>query len=211
MATLSEIQKSPDVGRPERKIEICVAGKLAAERETIDRELFRVRAELTAAERQEAGAREGGRQQAVGKKPRSLALRQQAEELAEQSDALGQRMAAATITDILIRATTPAEWRAWSEAHPARDPEEDPAGAERDKKYAARACNIDDLIPLVGDYVVRYGNETPTDGAWQFIVDNAALGDLTTAASHVAALHVQGVDLGKSRRTWLSTPPNGAS
>ena len=185
---LSEMKSSPDVGRPEATFPICVSGKLAADLEAADRDLF-------AAEEEREAARKRGRQSALA------AAQKRAKAAAERCDEIRARMEEHTIV-LALRGKADGEWRNWTSAHPARDEDEDPQGHKRDARHGG-FCNIDDLIETLGEFVAKYGDEDPDPDSWAFIRDNAAGGDLTRLASKVIAMHEQVVDAGKSRVAWL--------
>lgn len=207
---LSEMKKSPDVGLPETTFKICVSGKLIKELVDSDAIMFDLLDQVAALEAKKAkdegdrpeGSR-GGRR--VGQKGNAGAiadLKAQAAAQAEISDAIRDRMEATTI-ELHLVGQPEGQWRQFRDAHPARSDEDDPAGWDRDRKWAAGYVNIDDVIASAGDWVAMYGEEEPADGSWDFIAANAAPGDLTKLASKIVGLHETGVDLGKSRRTWL--------
>lgn len=193
---LSEIMKSPDVGRPQRTFPICVSGKLVAELEAADQELFAAQTELEAAQHDKRPGR-------VGAKSPIPALERAVKEKAAVCDAIRERMEDTTILLHLEAAETGA-WRRWALEHPARDEDEQPAGHKRDRVHAAGYCDIDALISELGSYVTAYGDDQATPEAWEFVAANAAPGDLTRLASTVVAMHEQVVDLGKSRLAWLN-------
>lgn len=207
--SLSELRLSPDVGRPEKPYDICVAGKLAAELEEADRELFGIEEQLQVAQ----GDRERSSRR-LGEKPPEADLQQQAQAAAERSDEIRRRMTEHTVTLHLVGKPS-GEWRRWAAAHPARDEEQDEGGAKRDQRYAGGWCDIDALIADLGGYtegeerrpgwIERYGEEPASDEWWQFVAANAAPGDLTMLASTVVGMHEQVVDLGKSRVAWQQT------
>lgn len=201
--SLAELQSSPDLGRPERTFPLCVAGKLVSELETADRDLSTAYAELSAARRVAEARRDGeAKPLRVGEESPVTAAEAKAETLAETVDAIRARMEDHTIT-LHLGGKTNGEWRRWASAHPARDEDVDKAGAQRDERFAGGFCNIDDLIAVLGDYVVRYDDD-PASDAWREVAfTNAAPGDLTLLASSVVAMHEQGVDAGKSRVALL--------
>lgn len=192
---LSEMQSSPDVGRPEGLFPICVAGKLVKELGKIDAEMFEVESEIDAAKAAERPAR-------VGAVPPAAALEKKAAGLAKKADAVRERMKDHTI-DLLVPVS--GTWRQWVTKHPLREEETDPAGYARDRQYAGSVCNIDALVADLGDFVAKYGDEEPRNGSWEFVSTNAAPGDLTMLGSKVVGLHEQSVDLGKSRVAWQAT------
>lgn len=200
---LSEMKASPDVGRPERTFDICVSGKLAAKLAVADRAFYDAETRLAEAR---AAAEPVDEDSPI--RPRRLAqrsvdpvLEQAAQDAAAECDRIRGRMAEHTVT-LTVRASEFGKWRQWASQHPARDEDTDPAGHARDERYAAGICNVDALIPTLGDYVIDYGGEQPEPDSWAFIEANASPGDLTMLASIVVGLHEQVVDLGKSRVAW---------
>lgn len=205
MPSLSDVMKSPDVGRPEREYPICVAGKLVRELEQVDAQLFEVESKLDALRADAQERREGiGPVRRMNEKSEIPTLEAEADALAEQADAIRERMEQNTIT-LQLRGRTNGEWRQWVSKHPARDEDDDKAGYLRDQRNAAGFCNIDALINDLGDYVTKYGDDDPSDASWRFILDNAAPGNLTRLASTVVGMHEQVVSPGKARTGWLAT------
>lgn len=204
MKSLSELEASADVGRPEREFPICVSGKLTRELEAADAELFEVKAELDAAEQEARDHAEGGgRPRRTGERSKVAELEKRAQAAAEKCDAIRARMEDHTVT-LDLKGKTNGEWRAWVSVNPPRDPEDDKAGAERDRRWAGNFCDVDALIANLSQYVAKYGDDEPSE-RWQALVfENAAPGDLTRLASAVVAMHEQVTDTGKSRAAWLS-------
>lgn len=200
--SLSEMQSSPDVGLPERTFPICVSGKLVAELEAADAELFEIEAELET-ERRKAQRRRDGEEPQLRRGAKSPVpdLERKAEAAAERSDEIRARMEEHTIP-LHLKGKSNGEWRQWATKHPARDEDADPTGHQRDQRHAAGFCNVDALIAECGQFVAKYGDEAPAEGSWEFVASNATPGDLTRLASTVVAMHEQGLDLGKSRRAW---------
>ena len=206
---LSEMKASPDVGRPEQTYPICAAGKLVRELKAADDAFFEAQDALEAEQkRAEDRAEGGGPPTRLSEASPLPALEQAAREAAETADAIRARMQEHTIV-LSLRALQNGEWRQWVAKHPARDEEGDPAGHARDQQWAGGFCNIDDLIADLGSaypsgdrIITAYGDESPADDSWAFILGNAAPGDLTRLASTVVGMHEQVVDLGKSRRGW---------
>lgn len=201
--SMSDLMSSPDVGRPEDTYRICVSGKLVKERNAADAEIYDLTLEISKLEQAEASDAPGPRPQ-MNTKTRLMLAREERQAAAEKSDAIRQRMTDHTV-ELLLRAKDQGEWRQWAAKNPARDEGKDPTGFNRDLRYAGSMCNIDALIAVAGEYVVKYGNEDPTAGSWDFIAANAAPGDLSMLASKIVGLHEQVVDLGKSRVALLGT------
>lgn len=201
--SLSELKSSPDVGRPERTFSLCVAGKLVAELEAADRALQDAYGELAVARREQERRADGeARPLRMGEASPVPALEAEAEKRAEKVDAIRARMEDHTVT-LHLRGKTNGEWRQWATAHPARDEDDDKAGAARDARWAGGLCNIDALVDTLGDYVQRYGDDPASDEWRDVAFSNAAPGDLTMLASRIVGMHEQGVDAGKSRVALL--------
>lgn len=214
---LSEMKSSPDVGRPERTFQLCVSGKLTAELDAADQALFDAEQALAAGRARQQAVQEG-EEHRPGRLGRPVvdvpALEKAAADAAAACDAIRERMRGHTI-DLALRAWENSEWRQWANAHPARDEETDPAGWNRDRRWAGGFCDIDALIADLGNtspsgtrWIIRYGDEEPEGDSWAFILANAAPGDLTKLASILVGMHEQEVDLGKSRLDWLAGRQN---
>lgn len=203
MKSLSELESSADVGRPERDFPICVSGKLAAELEAADRDMFEAAAALEA-EREKAKDRDGGDgpPRRAGQRGKIADLEKKATEAAEKCDAIRSRMEEHTVI-LHLRSKTNGEWRQWASVHPAREEDDDKAGAARDQRHAGGWCDIDALIADLPEYVAKYGDEDPSDRWKNVVFGNAAPGDLTRLASVVVGMHEQVVDAGKPRGGWL--------
>jgi hypothetical protein len=204
--SLSELQSSPDVGLPETHADVCVSAKLVDELSAIDAELFEVEAQVE--QLRETAAREAeGEPQGPPKRPgdasRLPELEEKAAELAAKADAVRDRMADTNVR-LQLRGKELGEWRQWAVRHPARDAEADPQGYERDVKWAGGHVNIDALAGDLGQFVVRYNDEEPSEAWAKFVTANGAPAHLVVAASKVVGLHEQVVDQGKSRSAWLA-------
>ena len=203
--SMADLMASPDAGLPERTFRICVAGKLVSEYDAADRKLMDLETEI---EQLEAKAQESEtptrRRMAV--KPRVAELREQAQAQAVVCDEIRERMKAHEI-ELLVRAKEPGEWQQFTDAHPARDKDDDKPGYMRDIRHADLTCNIDELAQSAGDFIVKYGDDDPTPEMWAFLSRTAARADLVALASTIVALHERGVDAGKSRVGWLETRP----
>lgn len=202
--SLAELQSSPDVGLPEKRVTVCVAAKLVEELSTVDEELFDLVRQIENLRKQAAARREGDAAPLQRLGASDLAdLEAQAEEKAKQADAIRERIEENNV-EILLRAKPRGEWRQWTSRNPARDDEESPKAAERDKQWAGGRCNIDAVENDLRVWVVSYNGQEPSDAWADFIEKNGAPAHLTLAASQVVALHEQVVDSGKARSTWLA-------
>ena len=128
--SLKEMRKSPDVGPVERTVDICLAGKLVADIEQLDRELAALD------DREKASRR--------------IADRSEAREKAEQIEALREQMAKHTVS-FRLRGKGSKHWREWKVKHPPRD------GVDEDERLGV---NFDDLIDSVPDYIVSPDTDT---------------------------------------------------
>ena len=202
MKSLADLKSSPDVGLPEREVTVCVSAKLARELEEADRALFAADEALRTA-RQEAKARADGDLPPLrsGQKSPVAAAEKEAEARAAESDAIRERIKDASVT-LLLRGKTGGEWRQWASKHPAR--EEGEPGAEFDRTWAVGFCNLDALIADLPSFVASYNGEPASDEWAQFVSANGVPAHLRNAASAVVAMHEQGVDVGKDRRSWLA-------
>lgn len=214
MSKLDELKSSPDVGLAEVTADVCVSAKLAAELEAADKALFEaeqkvidLRAELDAAREVDEDAPKRPRR--VGESP-NADLKQrlkdaeaEADAAALASDAIRERMQRHTVR-LSLRGKSAGEWRRWVSEHPARDKDDDPAGFERDRRYAAGFCDLDALVGDLHLWVVKYDDDAPSDEWWQVVSENGAPAHLRDAASRVVQMHEQVVDLGKSRVAWRS-------
>lgn len=203
--SMAELMTSPDSGLPERTFDICVAGKLVAELTAADEVLVEIETEIEqikADAREQEGEFKPKRRMAA--KPRVVELQEKAKAQGAVVDAIRDRMAEHEIP-LLVRAKEPGVWQQFIDAHPARDKDDDRAGYTRDAKFAALACNIDALRDVAGDYIVKYGDDTPTPEMWTWLARTAGRGDLMRLAATIVSLHERGVDVGKSRVDWLET------
>lgn len=206
MKSLSELQSSPDVGLPETHADVCVAAKLVDELAAIDAQLFEVEAEaekLREAEILEAEGDRPGPPKRSGHVSRLPELEQKGAELAEAADQVRARIAENNVR-LQLRGKPLGQWRQWAAAHPARDAEIDPQGAERDQRWAAGHVNVDHLAAALHEFVVRYNGEEPSQAWATFVAENGAPHHLVVAASRVVGMHEQVVDEGKSRSAWLA-------
>lgn len=202
MTSLADLQSSPDVGRSALTVPICLAGKLAQELEDADQALFELLDQIERLERvDDPDGPRTGRRPKIGQRPEISDLRVRATEAAEHADGIRARMEKNTI--VLTIGTKP-DWRDWCTKNPARTPEDDPAGARRDRLHTTMACNLDALIAIAGEFITKYGADDPQPGAWEFVAANASEGDKVKLASTIVRQHEQGVSLGKSRKTLLT-------
>lgn len=202
--SLAELQSSPDVGLPEKRVTVCVAARLVDELSKVDDELFEAVREIENLRKQAAARREGDAAPPQRLGNSDLAdLEAKAEGLAEKADGIRERIEENNV-EILLRAKPRGDWRQWASRNPSRDAEESPHGFERDKQWAGGRANIDAVENELRLWAVSYNGEEPSDAWADFVAKNAAPAHLTIAASTVVGLHENLVDAGKARTTWLA-------
>lgn len=181
--TLAELRESPDVGLPEDTYELCMSGKLNAE-------LHRIEEELEAAREAEHEAKRGDDKSRGRLGAKSLVLKK-----SQERDKVRERMRDHSVT-VRFRAHRAHEWRKWMNAHPPREDN------DLDERLRFNADDLQDAIP---NWIVDVGGEPLANGDWQFILDNAAPGDLWAMAGIIRALHESGVEIPKSWTPFLKT------
>lgn len=166
--TLAELRESPDVGLPEQTYALCMSGKLNAEMQRVSDAIE----EAVAADDQ----------------PKRLGAKSQVMKLNDEREKLRVRMAEHEVT-VRFRAKPAHVWRKWVSSHPVREDN------DLDERLG---YNVDALQDSVSDYIVDVNGAPLADGDWQFMLDNAAPGDLWRMAAIVRGLHESGVAIPKS-------------
>lgn len=203
--SLSEIRKSPHVGRAERTLPLCLAANLSEKVHEYDEELGALLAQREQLEKRLDLERDRDQKRpgAVGRKTDATRLVEQIEAIDEKAEALAETADAARdemaehMIDVRLRTKENGDWRRWCEAHPAREDE------PRDRLYGVAVCNADELIESIGDYVVKIGPDAPAEGDWAFCASVASPGDLLRFARTLMGMHETAIDLPKSRTAWL--------
>ncbi|HET6916589.1 MAG TPA: hypothetical protein VFH56_10920 [Acidimicrobiales bacterium] len=199
MKSLDELESSPDVGPIEKRVPVCLAGKVVDELTRVTQELVEVQQEIELL-RPRDDEEPTGPPKRMGAKSRLPELEERAEALTEQADELRQRVLDSSVS-LLLRVDDGA-WRQWVAAHPARDEEADPSGHAEDAMWAGGLCNVGALTGDLHQWIAAYNDDAPSD-RWRALVDKAgAPGDMRRAASTLVGMHTQVVDPGKSRRAW---------
>ena len=198
---LSQLMASddPELGPPETVYDICLAAKLFDQLVEADERYTELEAKIEKA-RERAGdgdEERSGPRRRQGHKPVIRDLEAQAEEAAAVSDGIRARMAEKSVAVRLV--LNEDLWRGLATEHPARDVTKDPTGAQRDRRFAAGQCNFDALLEIAPKFIGGYGDEPPTEQAWEFVKAKSAPGDRDLMASVIVQIHTQGVVLGKSR------------
>ena len=217
--SIAEMRQSPHVGRPQATARICVAGKLQAQLDQLDREFIDAKSRAEEAEAEIAMfSPVADEQDDKPKKPRRLTDKVDPElrARAAQYRALAEEKAAAAdeileqmndhMVEVDVMARESGEWRQFCLEHPARDDE------RRDMRNLAGICNADDLVANLEAYVVALNGAPPGTGDWEWVAKNAAPAALLEVAAKVVGLHETVVSLGKSRLAWLNgqTKSNGS-
>lgn len=204
MSRLDELKSSPDVGLAEYPVKVCVSAKLIAELDAADLELLKATQAVESARAALELARDDAADPDAPKRPRrsgqsphadlTKALEdaeKRAEDAAGVTDAIRERMERHSVT-LTLRGKTSGEWRRWVAEHPPRD------------ETAEQFCNLDDLIGDLHLWVAKYDDEDPTEAWWEFVSANGAPAHMREAAHRLILMHERDVDLGKSRRDWLT-------
>lgn len=177
--SLAEMRSSTMVGRPERTYELCLAGKVVSEIQTILGDLDTIR--------QDEAARADGvtlaRPRRAAESSNVTAL---VDRLKELQSVVEEHTGVLTLVGI-----DEGDWRTWCDEHPPRE------GNVRDDEVAYGYCNADDLIAELGTYATLWNGDKMAAGDWEFIRSTAAPGDVTKIASIVVQMHETVVNLGK--------------
>lgn len=207
--TLADLRQSPHVGLPEQTHKLCLSGKLYAEFTVADEAFFEAQgAAEVARERADEAARDADdvprRPRRAGEGSEVVALREAADaaeavadEKAADVDRIRELMAEHTV-EVTVRAKQDGDWRTWCAAHPAREDD------RRDTTEFAGLCDADALIAAAGDWVTAVNGAPLKPGDWDFVTAAAAPGDVKELAKRIVRMQERGVDLGKSRGSWLS-------
>lgn len=193
-STLDEILNSPDVGLPERRHLICVAGKLNADFDRVEEEIEQLLEDEVEARRAfvqrrangDAGEKSTTR---MGEKYRpspDLAAK------TEEREALRERMAKLTV-ELSLRGKPDHVWREWKAQHPPRE------GNNLDGRVGFNIDELGDVIRTTPrEYVVAINDADYSDEQWAKIMDAAAAGDMWRLINVVHGMQSQVVDLPKS-------------
>lgn len=196
----------PDVGPLRGTYSICLAPKLAADLEAATDKYTEAEAEVLQAQEDADSDRDRdrtGRPRRVGQKGKLKELEEKAERLAAEADEIRERMLERSIDLHLV--VDEDRWAEFTREHPARDEDDDPTGARRDRFYGVGLCNVDELLNIADHFITRYGDERPTPESWAFVKANSAPGARDALAAKIVRMHTAGVDLGKSRTALRSS------
>lgn len=177
--TLAELRQSPRVGLPERSYSLCLASTLIGEVQTLI-------SELQDAEVEDAARAEG---EAVAK-PKRAAEKSAAAPIRKRLGELRSEMAEHTGI-LTLRGLTEGKWREWVDNHPPRE------GNKRDAQIAYNCCDADALLDDLELFAHAWNGDPVGPGDWDFIVSNAAPGDIKTITQLVVVMHETAVDIPK--------------
>lgn len=203
--TLAELRQSEHTGPIERSQDICVAGGLLAELEELDNQFRAVYNDRADAE--------------PPSNARGADGPSEARQIAERMDAVRAEMAKHMVT-VRVGRIPPHDWREWARQHPPRIQEDRHVpGCDRDdcdgclpnRDDAIAGVNLDDLVDDLARHVTSLNGDKPGPGDWEFVVENAADGDLVELARKVAGIHLSAVGIPKSRLDWLDSQRNDAA
>lgn len=133
---------------------------------------------------------------AVEDKPSNgrLASKSEAKKIADEIDALRDEMNDHLIA-VHLRAKPGHEWRAFVAEHP-------PTDLFIDQRSG---IGIDAAIRDLPEFIVSVNGEDLKPGDWDFVIANAADGDLKGCVGMLMDMHNAGVDIPKSRRSSRTT------
>jgi len=204
--SLSDLRRSPHVGRPRRSHPICVARRLTAAYEALLEEASDLEDELAQIPRDIEGEGPSNARLADAPDPRIAEIEERLEQIDAEKDRLADNMAEHT-GEVVVEAMLPGEWKQWVNAHPARDG--DDPNFRRDVAFGAW-CNADALIDDLGLWVVSWNGEPLREGDWEFVVENAPRGALKQLAALVINMHEgDDVPVPKSRISSSATTSGG--
>lgn len=191
---LSEMRAAGVSRRPTRTIEICLAQDLVAEAESLGREKL----DLMVAAGRTPDA-EAPRKLSEGALPPRVA------EIDARLEAIYDEMRDHTGT-LLLEAEAPGAWQRWKDEHgPRIDATDDGQRIDPlDLDIAGGYCNGPDLFARLRDFVVSWNDEPVTDEDWDYLLDNAAGGDLKDACRRVIDMQEAGGSQAPKSRSPLS-------
>lgn len=177
--SLAELRQSPRVGLPERTYQLCLASTLVGEVQTLVSELED--AEVEAARNED---------EAKTSRPKRAGESSPTVEIRKRLGALQAEMAEHTGT-LTLHGVTEGQWREWVDGNPARE------GNDRDKAIAWNCCNADALLDDLERYAKAWNGEDLKPGDWDFILSNAAPGDVKALVQIVVSMHEMAVNVPK--------------
>lgn len=176
--SLDALRASDRTGLPERTYPLCLASALVGEVQSVLTELRE--AEQVEAARQDS---DNPTPRRVGEPPVTAPIRAR---LATLRDEMAEHTGTLT-----LQAVTEGKWRTWVDEHPARE------GNKRDAQIAYGCCNADDLLDDLEQFATKWNEDPIKPGDWDFILANAAPGDVKSLVQLVVVMHETAVDVPK--------------
>lgn len=101
---------------------------------------------------------------------------------------------------IVLRASTPGEWRRWVSTHPPRKDN------KIDERLAFGLCDADALANDLAVWVASYNDEPVTPEDLSYVLNTAAPADVNDLIVTVVRMHEEGVAIPKSRSASSASP-----
>lgn len=190
--SLAEMRQSPKVGRPRRSYQLCLAGAVMAEMQSLANEL----ADL--ATRAFIPEDEPKKPTRVNDPERVKVAARMAEIRVRQTE-LDDEMAEHT-GELILEGIDDGEWDRWVDENPAR-----PDGNKshlRDLRVTGGICDADAVIADLPRYMAEWNGDPLNDEDKKFVFESAAGGDKKELAQLVIVMHETAVDLPKLRERW---------
>lgn len=199
---LSQMREGGKSRLPTRTLEVCLAQDLVAEAESLQRE----KVDLLI----DAGRVPEGEDESRPRKMSEGALPSRVAEIDDRLEAIYDEMRDHTGV-LTLRGEPSGAWRRWTDEHPARVDERDEDGRPIfntvDVDVARGYCNASALLDRLRDFVEAWDGEPITDDEWDYLLDNAAPGDIKDACRKVIDMQEAGGSTApKSRRPSSGTP-----
>lgn len=186
--SLAEMRQSTKVGRPRRSYQVCLAGSLMAEMQSLTNELADLATRTTGSEGE-------------AKPPKRVASPEAARiaELRARMTELDEEMAEHT-GEVMLEGIDDGEWDRWTDEHPAHEP--GTKGYPRDMRVTGGICDAEALIADLPRYIVEWNGEPVDEEERKFLFGAIAGGDKKEMAQLVIVMHETAVDLPKLRERW---------
>ena len=199
MKTLAELRTSPNVGLPQTDYALCLAGKLNRTIAILGVELNELEARLAKIPAPDPDA---------PRKPTTMLDVDPRTELDEEIAAKRAEYDVAVegmeeeLSPVLLTAKDGGKWEEWVEANPAREDN------ELDMRVG---FNLRALQAVLHEHIVTISEQPLVPGDWEFIVENAAPGDLRQMALTVWRLQTGSVRVPKSLTPSKVAPESDSS
>lgn len=192
-------KNSPNVGRPESTVEMCLAQKVIAEvrslseeRDQLVAERLRIRRDAGLAEPDADQPTSAPRRAGQPAPPRLAEIEARLAEIEARLSILADEMREHTGV-LTLRAIESGEWRRWVSAgntprEIGRNEQGDPIWHIVDEDLAYGFCNADNLFARLGDFAAAWNGEPLADGEWDWLASRASGGDLNEAVRTVVQM-----------------------